>query len=204
MSSYDKYKDELSKLDRADWEQAEELVLTGDINSAINALLLIVPDAARSYAKAAAIFNVDFDDVIGVGNVALVEAVHSWQPAGESLKNWCYKKVGRDMGRFMGKELAYINHTEEELPDEHEDEPLDESMTGLDKVSQTQIREWVNANMSPRESEIVNLVYFRGMGIREIARKKGVSAEAISKIHRRALGILREEVDTLGIARDIL
>lgn len=204
MSNYDKYKDMLTKLDKADWNDAEQLVLAGEVNSAIETLILIVPDAARSYAKAAAIHNLDFDDIVAVGNVALVEAVHSWRPGGINLKNWCYQKVSRDIGRHVGKELNYIMQNDEELPDEHEDEPIDPSMSAEDQLSESQVKEWLEANLTPKENEIVNLVYFRGLRVREIARQKGVSAEAISKVHRRVLKKLAGEVDILESAGDIL
>lgn len=204
QGSYAKYKHELSLLERADWGKAEELVLTGHVNRAIEALLPLVPDAARAYVKAVLVHNLKFEDLIGVGNLALVEAVQKWKPEGESLKNWCYKKVGRDIGRYVGKELKYIMHTESELPLDHEDEPVDQGRAAEDVLNEEQIKEWVNKNFTPKESEIVNLVYFNNISIRDIAKQHNVSPEAISKIHRRVLKKLRGEVDTLGMSRDIL
>lgn len=204
MSSYERYKEMLTALDKADWADAEDLVLEGDANAAVEALLALVLDAARKYAKSAAVNSFDWDDIVATGNLALVEAVHGWQPGGMSLKNWCYQKVLRDIGRHVGRELGYSTQNEEELPPEHEDEPLDESPGAVHQVNDKMIREWVNENLPENEAEIVNLVYFKGVGVREIARTKGVSPEAISKIHRRVLKKLRGEVDSLGLSWDIL
>jgi len=204
VSSYDKYKDELSKLDRASWAEAEDLLLDGDTNGAVEALLVIVPDAARAYAKAVAVHGLDFDDLIGAGNLALMEAVYGWNPGGESLKNWCYKKVARDMGRHVGRELGFSMHTEPELPLGHDDEQVDTTASLEEQVQDKDIREWLTDNLTTAEAEVAHLVYFGGKGVREIARIKGVSGAAVSKIHRRVIKKLHGGVDTLGMSRDIL
>lgn len=196
MSSYDKFKEELTKLDRADWSEVEDLVLQGRVNDAIEALLPLVPDAARAYAKAVAVHAIDFDDVIAMGNLALVEAVQGWRPGGESLRNWAYKKVSREIGRMIGKELSFGVTHEDELDAEDEEVPR-EDLSHLDnKISAGMVQDWILENLSEREAEIVQLVYFHDMSLRKIAQNQGVSTEAISKVHRRALSKIRAGVDT--------
>lgn len=196
MSSYELYKEALKKIDQTDWQQGQDLLELGDVEEAIKALLIIVPSAARSYAKAAAINSLDFDDLIAVGNLSLVEAVHSWAPGGMSLKNWCYRKISRDMGRHVGRELSFAGTHEEELPPESDDEPLDEAMSPEDSMSETLIGRAVSQNLPPNEQDIINLLYFRGLSLTEVGILKGVSKQAVSKIHQRAIKRLQSMVDT--------
>ena len=57
MSSYELYKEALTKLDKTDWQTGQDLLELGDSEGAVTALLVIVPSAARSYAKAVTVFN---------------------------------------------------------------------------------------------------------------------------------------------------
>ena len=185
--TYDKFKRAMTALDREDWSKVEDLVKRESYRLAIESLLPIVPDVATSYSKAVIVSGLDFDDLIAVGNMAITEAVHSWNEGGISLINWCYIKVKRDIARHVGRELHFLHRTAKELPDEHEDEPVDPSMGADDHISEEQIRDWINRKLTKREAEVVNLVYFKGMRISSIARLQKVSRAFVGKIHQRAL-----------------
>jgi RNA polymerase sigma factor (sigma-70 family) len=190
-SGYKKYKKDIENLDRVSWDKAEELVLEGNLNKAIEALTPIVPDVIKSWVKSVNLHGIDFEEMIAEGNLALVEAVHGWKPDGYSLKNWCYMKVSTAMNSRYGKELKATKNNDKLSAAEGitDDGKLDSAET---EITSDTIRQWIHNNLSQREAYITELVYFHGKSIRDIAKQEKVSPEAISKVHRRVIIKLKE------------
>ena len=140
--------------------------------------------------------KVDLGDLISLGFIGLVDAAHRFNPdRGYRFNTFASWRIHgaisdglREPGKRRGRNIQLDQSIDVDCFPSAEcfrpEAPLVESEV---KVA---VRKAIGL-LTAREKSIIELYHFENIGMREIAKRYGVSASAISFAHKRALGKLR-------------
>jgi RNA polymerase sigma factor for flagellar operon FliA len=122
--------------------------------------------------------------------------------------DWVPRKA-RQRARTTGEQLAILVSMDEDRGSDSGDRVptaerlADESLPepGSDLVASEDKRELLGTlnRLPERERMIVTLHYFEGVPLQEIARSLGVTESRVSQLHTRALRMMREGIEALGV-----
>lgn len=129
----------------------------------------------------------NFDDAIGEGNLALVNAAAAFDPnAGVQFSTFataCITNAVRNMGRSEGRERVRVDRlmaaTTEEMLSES---PVDPD-SGVLKAIET---------LDPRTQEILRLRIVDGLNLEQVAEKIGLGKSRVQVLEKQGLERLRE------------
>ena len=172
--------------------QAGNLANYGEYQASTSMLLPIVLAVANRYSRTAKRNNIDFDDIIAEGNLALVEAVQTWKPGGLNIKNWCYRRVSGDIYRYIGGELAYRSRAvplEDEMLLDGDCESLEGTQYERDVAS---LLDKFQAELSNNDYQILKALLVDDLSLADIAYESNTSRAYISQLYSNILELLRE------------
>mgnify|MGYP006407790703 FL=1 len=166
-------------------------------NDAIEALITLPLAVQARFSRIAEEFGVEQDDLRGVGSLAVCEAVESWDSSkGQSLKNWCWDRVGWALIRWLKEECSWLDTGEfvedwklEEMIEQTTDHVEDPS---YDIARQDEISDWVRSHCSSREAEVYASMYLEDNSQTLTAEELGVSVQRVHELHNSLLAKLRE------------
>lgn len=152
-------------------------------------LLLEYDDDVRGAARAAAHrTGVPVDDLLSAGRLAVLEAAVTFDAAkGGRARTWVKRiirwRVSEQVDGVLRRPTSVTNPAA--LPNGSNPE---------DAVGLFQLRRAVD-RLTPRQQNIVHATFWEGETLREIAATLGISKSRVHTELKRALEILREEVD---------
>ena len=133
------------------------------------------------------------DELTSAANLGLIEASKSWDPdKGASFRNHAFTRIrgaildeiARD-ARAAGRDVPL----DRPLPDTASEFPNAERLL----VAREDARRLNNSidELPKAERKLVDAVYRKDLTLTEYAKKEGISKSWVSRLHDRALGILR-------------
>ena len=175
------------------WANAEELVKQGLINEAIEAMLPIVVTVTNRFSRKAKHWNLEYDDVIGEGQLGLVEGVHTWKPGGFNIKNWCYRRISLAVQRYMDAEISYKTQRviDSVVIGEEGYNPMNTTEYGIDALK---LITKASGRLSDLEHHLLRLLLVDDMSIPEIADSWNVSAQYVHTLYVNVKEIVRAEL----------
>ena len=157
----------------------------------------IVYDLAFRYQNA----NIELKDLISAGSIGLIKAVKKFNPEkGFKFSTFAYCVVSREMDYEISKNIACVT-----LPHNHRKEAiaLANNTMWVDKYANNDEEKetFLNATedceldffneytkkLKGIEKEVIILMFFNGITMKEIARRCGLSVQSISQIKIKAL-----------------
>jgi RNA polymerase sigma factor (sigma-70 family) len=217
-TAYELYRLDMdAKFHKLDSEELETLHVTwtsqGDKfahEKLVHALLPLVPHVCGRLRTYYGQPNPDqWDDCIQAGNVALLQAIQSWNAeGGKSLPSWVCQYVVRDVGRqiaFLTENKGFAYSRERQHNDydgsdaaySDENENSDEGEQAKQMEREVDIRN-VRDNLhklSDQQRNVVNLL-LSGKSLADAARGLGITRQAAFALHERAIQELRQVVLT--------
>ena len=150
--------------------------------------------------------------MISIGTIGLIKAIDSFDRSkGIRLSSYASKCIENEILMFFrsGKKSAQDISLNEPIESDSDGNALTimDTMATDDAVIETidikmkteKLYEYMNTQLSPREKKIVFLRYGlcgqMPLPQREVARRLGISRSYVSRIEKKALGILREEFE---------
>lgn len=194
-------------------EEAELIgrMLAGDTaarDSLIEHNLRLVAHIAKKYARG----GCDTDDLISVGSIGLIKAVHTFKPEAGRLTTYASRCIENEMLMhlracrklkntvFMGDGVGYDRDGNElqlsELLGTEKDMVPDEVSTRIDSGIAAAL---VGRVLDGREAQVIRLRYGLEDGQchpqHEVARRLGISRSYVSRIEKKALEKLRRQME---------
>lgn len=197
-------------------EQEDELIdkmLAGDTlarDRLIESNLRLVAYVAKKYSKE----KKDFDDLVSIGTIGLIKAVNSFNPEKNiRLATYAVRCITNEILMVIRAEKKLVNEVSLEEPigkdsegneislmDILTDEEESVFQEAMKEIHQKKLYRAIRNCLSEREQEIILLRYglLDGKPIpqREVAKKFGISRSYVSRIEKRALEKLQEELET--------
>lgn len=162
-------------------------------------LSLVRPAARRLIAGLPACF--ELDDLVSEGVLGLMKAAASYNPAlGVPFPAWALVKIRGEMLQYVRDEAR--RHTEElfELTAEQalQTEPFAETDAELSREGVMQHVRHAWDALPPRERKVLYWYYVRQQDMRAIGEQLGISKGRVCHLHKRALALLRRELERRG------
>lgn len=180
-----------------------QYILNGDRESRDRLIVKLLPVVLLLVRK----LNVprDFiDDCIQAGNLAIMQAIESWESAhARTLASWAYVYVRRDILREMDKLREFDNfeelvtEPEWEIPeDDYEPKKVSHEYhidTILEEVTMQQVKDYIS-KMDMDTSNLFYLVLERNHNIKEASYILGFSQSKGDRIYQLAISKLRNKL----------
>ena len=147
----------------------------------------------------------DHEDLMAYGQIALLRALDSYKRGKGNQQRYLQVKV-----RYgILDQIRVLDHTRRiyrwraacQLDDGEGGlmfEPIDAGPAPDETADTARVWQFVEAIPDPRLREIIRLYYAEDLSMREVGHRLGVSEALVSKLHRRAIGIMRAAA---GVAR---
>lgn len=198
-------------LDAGQEAELIERMLAGDTaaqDSLIEHNLRLVAHIAKKYARS----GCDADDLISIGSIGLIKAVHSFKPEAGKLTAYASRCIENEMLMqlranrklrntvYMGDGVGYDKEGNElqltELLGTEKDMVPDEVSTRIDSGIAAAL---VGRVLDEREARVIRLRYGLEDGAchpqHEVAHRLGISRSYVSRIEKRALEKLRSRME---------
>lgn len=188
-----------------------ERMLAGDAeagNKLIEHNLRLAAHIAKKYAQSSA----DQEDLISIGSIGLIKAVHTFRPEAGKLTTYASRCIENEilmhlranrknrnvilMGEYVGFNKEGNEVQLEELLGTELDIVAETAETSIESRRAIELMESV---LEPREAEVIRLRYGLADGNplpqREVAKKLEISRSYVSRIEKKALKKLRDALE---------
>ena len=160
-----------------------------------------------------------FDDLISIGSVGLIKAVRSYDMrTGTSLSTYAARCIENEILMFFRaqKKSSEDVSIQEPIDCDKDGNPLTlfDVMAGEEeevfdaiqqRLSASQLRQAADRCLEPREAFVLQKRYGLDGGEplpqREVAKQMGISRSYVSRLEKKALGQLRQELERMGYTR---
>ncbi len=167
-------------------------------------LRLVAHIAKKYYSE-----KTEFDDLISIGTIGLIKAVNTFKPSKNiKLSSYASRCIENEI-------LMYFRAGKKSSLDISMNEPIETDKNGntltlMDTISTSdtiletidtkinvqKLNKYLVKNLSPRERIIICMRYgicgFKPLKQRQVAKKLGISRSYVSRIEKKALGILKK------------
>lgn len=167
-------------------------------------LRLVAHIAKKYYSE-----KTEFDDLISIGTIGLIKAVNTFKPSKNiKLSSYASRCIENEI-------LMYFRASKKSSLDISMNEPIETDKNGntltlmdtistgdtiletIDtKINVQKLNKYLVKNLSPRERIIICMRYgicgFKPLKQRQVAEKLGISRSYVSRIEKKALGILKK------------
>lgn len=195
-------------------EEEERLVrcmLDGDTiarDRLIEHNLRLVAHIAKKYRHS----GCDPDDLVSIGSIGLIKAVHTFKPECGRLTAYASRCIENEIRMHLraNRKLRGTVVMSESLSRDKEGNEIsildllgtDKDMVSdavEDKINAARAAELIDAALDPRAAEVIRLRYGLSDGVyrpqHEVARVLGISRSYVSRIEKKALNILKKELE---------
>lgn len=199
-------------LPKAEEEELIGKMLAGDMSARdrlIESNLRLVAYVAKKYSKE----KKDFDDLVSIGTIGLIKAVNSFNPEKNiRLATYAVRCISNEILMVIRAEKKLVNEVSLEEPIGKDSEGNEISLMdiltdeeesvfsdAMKEIHQKKLYRAIKHCLTDREQEIIVLRYglIDGNPIpqREVAKQFGISRSYVSRIEKRALEKLQEELE---------
>ena len=209
LSARSSFPQPLAAQEEAEWLARMEAGDPEAANALIEHNLRLVAHIARKYAQP----GVDQDDLISVGSLGLIKAVHTFRPEAGRLTAYASRCIENEILMFFranrkNKNVVLMGDSLVKDGEGNDVQLCDLLGTEADAVpeaAETAIESrralhLLDVALEPREREVIRLRYGLADGEpwpqHRVAAKLGISRSYVSRIEKRALGKLREALDS--------
>ena len=194
-------------------EEAElvQAMLTGDgaaRDKLIEHNLRLVAHIAKKYRAS----GCDPDDLVSIGSIGLIKAVHTFRPEAGRLTTYASRCIENEILmhlRANRKLRNTVTMSDSATFDKEGNEVQLTDRMGTDRdvvsdevekrISSRRVLELLDQVLDPRQAQVIRLRYGLEDGIfhpqHEVARRLGISRSYVSRIEKRALEILKNHME---------
>ena len=194
-------------------EEAElvQAMLTGDgaaRDKLIEHNLRLVAHIAKKYRAS----GCDPDDLVSIGSIGLIKAVHTFRPEAGRLTTYASRCIENEILmhlRANRKLRNTVTMSDSATFDKEGHEVQLTDLMGTDRdvvsdevemrISSRRVLELIDQVLDPRQAQVIRLRYGLEDGIfhpqHEVARRLGISRSYVSRIEKRALEILKNHME---------
>lgn len=194
-------------------EEAElvQAMLTGDgaaRDKLIEHNLRLVAHIAKKYRAS----GCDPDDLVSIGSIGLIKAVHTFRPEAGRLTTYASRCIENEILmhlRANRKLRNTVTMSDSATFDKEGNEVQLTDLMGTDRdvvsdevemrISSRRVLELIDQVLDPRQAQVIRLRYGLEDGIfhpqHEVARRLGISRSYVSRIEKRALEILKNHME---------
>ena len=194
-------------------EEAElvQAMLTGDgaaRDKLIEHNLRLVAHIAKKYRAS----GCDPDDLVSIGSIGLIKAVHTFRPEAGRLTTYASRCIENEILmhlRANRKLRNTVTMSDSATFDKEGNEVQLTDLMGTDRdvvsdevekrISSRRVLELLDQVLDPRQAQVIRLRYGLEDGIfhpqHEVARRLGISRSYVSRIEKRALEILKNHME---------
>ena len=194
-------------------EEAElvQAMLTGDgaaRDKLIEHNLRLVAHIAKKYRAS----GCDPDDLVSIGSIGLIKAVHTFRPEAGRLTTYASRCIENEILmhlRANRKLRNTVTMSDSATFDKEGNEVQLTDLMGTDRdvvsdevemrISSRRVLELIDKVLDPRQAQVIRLRYGLEDGIfhpqHEVARRLGISRSYVSRIEKRALEILKNHME---------
>lgn len=194
-------------------EEAElvQAMLTGDgaaRDRLIEHNLRLVAHIAKKYRAS----GCDPDDLVSIGSIGLIKAVHTFRPEAGRLTTYASRCIENEILmhlRANRKLRNTVTMSDSATFDKEGNEVQLTDLMGTDRdvvsdevelrISSRRVLELIDQVLDPRQAQVIRLRYGLEDGVfhpqHEVARRLGISRSYVSRIEKRALEILKNHME---------
>ena len=194
-------------------EEAElvQAMLTGDgaaRDKLIEHNLRLVAHIAKKYRAS----GCDPDDLVSIGSIGLIKAVHTCRPEAGRLTTYASRCIENEILmhlRANRKLRNTVTMSDSATFDKEGNEVQLTDLMGTDRdvvsdevemrISSRRVLELIDQVLDPRQAQVIRLRYGLEDGVfhpqHEVARRLGISRSYVSRIDKRALEILKNHME---------
>ena len=194
-------------------EEAElvQAMLTGDgaaRDRLIEHNLRLVAHIAKKYRAS----GCDPDDLVSIGSIGLIKAVHTFRPEAGRLTTYASRCIENEILmhlRANRKLRNTVTMSDSATFDKEGNEVQLTDLMGTDRdvvsdevelrISSRRVLELIDQVLDPRQAQVIRLRYGLEDGVfhpqHEVARRLGISRSYVSRIEKRALEILKNHLE---------
>ena len=170
--------------------------------------LRLVAHIAKKYAHS----GVDLDDLVSIGSIGLIKAVHTFRPEAGRLTTYASRCIENEILmhlRANRKLRNTVTMSDSATFDKEGNEVQLTDLMGTDRdvvsdevemrISSRRVLELIDQVLDPRQAQVIRLRYGLEDGVfhpqHEVARRLGISRSYVSRIEKRALEILKNHME---------
>ena len=194
-------------------EEAElvQAMLTGDgaaRDKLIEHNLRLVAHIAKKYRAS----GCDPDDLVSIGSIGLIKAVHTFRPEAGRLTTYASRCIENEILmhlRANRKLRNTVTMSDSATFDKEGNEVQLTDLMGTDRdvvsdevekrITGRRVLELIDQVLDPRQAQVIRLRYGLEDGVfhpqHEVARRLGISRSYVSRIEKRALEILKNHME---------
>lgn len=192
-------------------KQLVEQMLEGDLHARdclIEHNLRLVAHIAKKYGRS----HADLDDLISIGSIGLIKAVHTFRPEAGKLTTYASRCIENEMRmhlRTTRKLRATASMSDSVTHDQEGNEVQISDLLGTDrdmvpdavalKIDSAIALKLIDELLDEREARVIRLRYGLEDGEfhqqHEVADELGISRSYVSRIEKKALGKLRKHME---------
>ena len=194
-------------------EEAElvQAMLTGDgaaRDKLIEHNLRLVAHIAKKYRAS----GCDPDDLVSIGSIGLIKAVHTFRPEAGRLTTYASRCIENEILmhlRANRKLRNTVTMSDSATFDKEGNEVQLTDLMGTDRdvvsdevemrISSRRVLELIDKVLDPRQAQVIRLRYGLADGVfhpqHEVARRLGISRSYVSRIEKRAMKILKNHME---------
>ena len=186
-------------------------MLTGDgaaRDKLIEHNLRLVAHIAKKYRAS----GCDPDDLVSIGSIGLIKAVHTFRPEAGRLTTYASRCIENEILmhlRANRKLRNTVTMSDSATFDKEGNEVQLTDLMGTDRdvvsdevelrISSRRVLELIDQVLDPRQAQVIRLRYGLEDGVfhpqHEVARRLGISRSYVSRIEKRALEILKNHME---------
>ena len=191
--------------------QLVQAMITGDgaaRDKLIEHNLRLVAHIAKKYRAS----GCDPDDLVSIGSIGLIKAVHTFRPEAGRLTTYASRCIENEILmhlRANRKLRNTVTMSDSATFDKEGNEVQLTDLMGTDRdvvsdevekrISSRRVLELLDQVLDPRQAQVIRLRYGLEDGVfhpqHEVARRLGISRSYVSRIEKRALEILKNHME---------
>ena len=191
--------------------QLVQAMITGDgaaRDKLIEHNLRLVAHIAKKYRAS----GCDPDDLVSIGSIGLIKAVHTFRPEAGRLTTYASRCIENEILmhlRANRKLRNTVTMSDSATFDKEGNEVQLTDLMGTDRdvvsdevemrISSRRVLELIDQVLDPRQAQVIRLRYGLEDGVfhpqHEVARRLGISRSYVSRIEKRALEILKNHME---------
>lgn len=152
------------------------------MTAAAEDIYLAYQDKVSAYIRGKVDHHQDAEDLVSQVFEKVYGKLHTFDETKASLSTWIYtitRNTVTDYFRTCRRELEFADWMD------HEDFPAEDPDEALDALADALL------TLKERERDLILLHYYKGMTLKEVADKMGMSYINAKVIHKKALSVLR-------------
>ena len=170
--------------------------------------LRLVAHIAKKYRAS----GCDSDDLVSIGSIGLIKAVHTFRPEAGRLTTYASRCIENEILmhlRANRKLRNTVTMSDSATFDKEGNEVQLTDLMGTDRdvvsdevemrISSRRVLELIDQVLDPRQAQVIRLRYGLEDGVfhpqHEVARRLGISRSYVSRIEKRALEILKNHME---------